>query len=74
MDPFEEHRKYVSLFGGILTLLLVMAIIYGVLSIDNSKEPPQKFEVVDTYKSCDVVRYLPSSVSTYKFFLDCSNK
>ena len=38
-------------------------------------EPDQKFEVVDTYKGrCDVVRYTDSSMATYKYFLDCSNK
>jgi hypothetical protein len=72
MDPFEEHRKRVSPFGGILTLLLIMASIHGVLSIDNSKEPPQKFEVVDTYKGCEVVRYTPPSSAHYHYFLDCT--
>jgi hypothetical protein len=72
MDPFEEHRKRVSPFGGILTLLLVMASIHGVLSIDNSKEPPQKFEEVDTYKNCVVIRYTPPNSARYHYFLDCT--
>ena len=38
-------------------------------------EPKGNFEVVDTYKDrCDVVRYTDSSMATYKYFLDCSNK
>ena len=37
-------------------------------------EPKGNFEVVDTYKGCDVVRYTDSSMATYKYFLDCSNK
>jgi hypothetical protein len=36
--------------------------------------PDQKFEVVDTYKGCEVVRYTPGSMATYKYFLDCSDK
>jgi hypothetical protein len=37
-------------------------------------EPEQKFEVVDTYKGCDVVRYTPTNAALYTYFLDCSNK
>lgn len=42
--------------------------------------PPQKgvesprFEVVDNYKGCDVVRYEVYSMATYQYFLDCSEK
>jgi len=36
------------------------------------KEPPQKFEVVDTYKSCEVVRYTPPNSAHYHYFLDCT--
>jgi hypothetical protein len=37
-------------------------------------EPKGNFEVVDTYRGCDVVRYSDGSMATYKYFLDCSNK
>jgi len=36
--------------------------------------PDQKFEVVDTYKGCDVVRYTPDQSARYTYFLDCKNK
>jgi hypothetical protein len=29
------------------------------------------FEVVDTYKGCDVVRYSPTNAARYHYFLDC---
>jgi len=32
------------------------------------------FEVVDTYKGCDVVQWHYSMLAEYKYFLDCSNK
>jgi hypothetical protein len=35
-------------------------------------EPDQKFEVVDTYKGCDVVRYTPDNSARYTYFLDCN--
>jgi len=33
---------------------------------------PQKFEIVDTYKNCEVVRYTPPSSARYHYFLDCA--
>jgi len=33
--------------------------------------PERKFEVVDTYKGCDVVQYLPEYSGRYYFFLYC---
>jgi hypothetical protein len=36
--------------------------------------PDQKFEVVDTYKGCEVVRYTPDNSARYTYFLDCKNK
>ena len=35
--------------------------------------PKTNFEVVDTYKGCDVVRYTDGSMATYKYFLHCNN-
>lgn len=37
-------------------------------------EPDQKFEVVDTYNGCEVVRYTPDNSARYTYFLDCKNK
>jgi hypothetical protein len=36
-------------------------------------EPKGNFEVVDTYRGCDVVRYTDGSMATYKYFLDCTD-
>ena len=36
-------------------------------------EPKGNFEVVDTYRGCDVVRYTNDSMATYKYFLDCTD-
>jgi hypothetical protein len=54
---------------GIGVLSLVMVIDPGE---DVKPSPPdQKFEVVDTYKGCDVVRYTPDQSARYTYFLDC---
>ena len=40
--------------------------------LESQPSPPeQKFEVVDTYKECDVVRYTPDNSARYSYFLDC---
>jgi ABC-type long-subunit fatty acid transport system fused permease/ATPase subunit len=54
-----------SLFGFILFLPLYLAIT------ETTEEPPQKFEVVDTYKNCVVIRYTPHNSAHYHYFLDC---
>lgn len=35
--------------------------------------PPSRFEVVDQYKGCSVVRYAQSNMAEYKYFLHCPN-
>ena len=35
-------------------------------------EPKGNFEVVDTYKGCDVVRYTVPIEAKYHYFLDCN--
>jgi len=64
-------------------VLLGVIVGMGVLSLfmvinpgeDVKPSPPdQKFEVVDTYKGCEVVKYTDSSMATYKYFLDCDKK
>jgi len=50
---------------------------FKILLVPLLIQPPQKgvkpprFEVVDNYKGCDVVRWEPSGYAEYKFFLDC---
>jgi hypothetical protein len=55
-----------SFFGFILFFPLYLAIT------ETPKEPPQKFEEVDTYKNCVVIRYTPVNSARYHYFLDCA--
>jgi hypothetical protein len=34
----------------------------------------QKFQIVDTYKGCDVVQYTPTNAARYHYFLDCTEE
>jgi len=53
--------------------LSVLLILNGAANwVESKPSPPErKFEVVDTYKGCDVVRYTPDYSARYAYFLDC---
>jgi hypothetical protein len=61
--------KNAVIFGGILIFLA--AVMNGAANLFESQPPDQKFEVVDTYRGCDVVRYTPDNSARYSYFLDC---
>ena len=45
-----------------------------VMTLDRPVEvskPTSNFEVIDVYKSCDVVRYAAPNGANYHYFLDC---
>ena len=74
---FKDFLSGVMLGVGTLGVVGLLAIILNGAAnwLDAQPSPPdQKFEVVDTYKGCDVVRYTDSSMATYKYFLDCKDK
>jgi len=60
------------LFGFII--FSPMLLVIKETSKKTSKEPSQKFEEVDTYKNCVVIRYTPPNSAHYHYFLDCSNE
>jgi hypothetical protein len=58
----------------VVLFLLVLAFLMNAAGnwLKAQPSPPdQKFEVVDTYKNCDVVRWTQSNFAEYKYFLDC---
>lgn len=50
---------------------MVPTIIDGFRKPAEPKPEPQRFEVVDNYKGCDVVRWTNNQFAEYKYFLDC---
>jgi hypothetical protein len=68
-------KEFLRGFGVFLGASAVFILILLVLSYFASGGEPLKpsFEVVDTYKGCDVVRYAPHQVAEYKYFLYCEN-
>lgn len=60
------------LLGAILATAF-LTFYYTFREDSNSKpqKPQSNFEVVDTYKGCDVVRYDNPNLANYQYFLDC---
>jgi hypothetical protein len=61
----------------LLGIVIGMAFItaFSVFTQEDELEAPKSnFEVVDTYKGCDVVRWTGThNLATYKYFLNCKN-
>lgn len=57
-----------------LLIFIVGAIIYAGVQAGHIKAVPetQKFSVVDTYKGCSVVRFIPPGDAKSHYFLDCN--
>ena len=64
---FKEFRNGVAVTLGIVGFgIIIIAVLSKTTPIDQPS-----FEVVDTYKGCDIVRYAPHQVAEYKYFLYC---
>jgi hypothetical protein len=63
---YELARGFTLCLGIVVTALSLVVIFSP-----NEKQSGAKFEVVDRYKQCDVVRYTDRS-NGWNFFLDCS--
>ena len=74
MSDFEYQRTLIiGVIIGASVCILGFSMMRPTQPVETPK-PKGNFEVVDTYKGCDVVRYTDGSMATYKYFLDCSNK
>jgi hypothetical protein len=69
-------KELIRGFGVFASASAVFIVIILVLAYFSSGGEPSKpsFEVVDTYKGCDIVRYAPHQVAEYKYLLHCENK
>jgi hypothetical protein len=74
----EAFQEFVKAFGftSVVMVLFMLSMLF-LINLGNQK-PPQKgvesprFEVVDKYKGCDVVRWEQAGLAEYKYFLHCS--
>jgi hypothetical protein len=65
-EAFVEFRN-----GAVFVLaVLVGPALLAALFFSGEPQSVKKFEVVDTYRTCDVVRYTDRS-NNWHYFLDC---
>ena len=68
----KELLRGVGVFLGASAVFIVILMVLAHFASGGKPLEPS-FEVVDTYKGCDVVRYAPHQVAEYKYFLYCEN-
>lgn len=72
MNKLDYYRAV--LLGGVLAAFF-LSMFYVFIQDDDPKTQPftpkSNFEVVDTYKGCDLVRWTSSQLAEYKYFLHC---
>jgi len=76
MTPEDDRYALKEFLNGVAVILGVVGVailIIGVLTMNNAPIDQPSFEVVDQYEGCDVVRYSPNQVSTYKYLLYCED-
>ena len=65
-EAFHEFRN-----GALFVLAaLALAALFVAIFLPGEEQPKAKFEVVDKYKNCDVVRYTDRS-NSWHYLLDC---
>jgi hypothetical protein len=67
-EALQEVGKGVAF--GLLGMGLLILLIWVLNGASPETNPEERFKVVDSYDSCDVVRYTDSS-NRYNYFLHC---
>jgi hypothetical protein len=65
-EAFNEFARGATF---VIVVMGVVALFIGTFGTSDPT-PEKRFEVVDTYKGCDVVRYTDRS-NSWNYFLDC---
>jgi hypothetical protein len=66
--------QYRAVLLGVVIGMAFLSFFYIFTTEDEPSTPDQKFEVVDTYRGCSVVRYSPTNAARYSYFLDCTDE
>jgi len=61
------------IFGTTVVVLSLLLVFYMIKPNQPAEalQYESKFEVIDTYNGCAVVRYSPPNGANYHYFLDC---
>jgi hypothetical protein len=69
----SDRAAAIEFIRGAGFVILIMGIFFGFIATLGEFDPPsaEKFVVEDSYKGCDVVRYMPPKRAESVYFLDC---
>jgi len=67
----KEFLRGVGVFAATSIVFIIILIVLAHFASGDKPINESSFEVVDTYKECDVVRYAPHQAAEYKYFLYC---
>ena len=65
-----DHRTDMILRGVVSAIAILGFMLITFAIIENNSEPIKKFQVVDKYKNCNVVRYTDPS-NQWHYLLHC---
>ena len=71
---FKEFLRGFGVFASASAVFIVIMLVLAHFASGGKQISEPSFEVVDTYKGCDIVRYAPHQVAEYKYFLHCEDK
>jgi hypothetical protein len=67
-EELEKYRNFVVIAAGFGAAGILLTSIFR-----PEAQPSNKFEVVDKYQGCEVVRYTDPS-NEWQYFLDCRQR
>jgi hypothetical protein len=69
----EVFREFVRGFAFCIAVVGTLMLVVGIFgTADEAKPKPEdRFQVVDQYGPCEVVRYAPKGDAKFVYFLDC---
>jgi len=59
------------IFTAVISIFLLAFLMNTSANWLEAQPAEEKFQVVDTYKDCDIVRYTPDNSARYSYLLDC---
>ena len=71
--PDYYHAMLLGAVMGIGFLSLFYVFFGADATTKPQYRPTSNFEVIDSYKGCDVVRYDDNKMATYKYFIHCND-
>jgi hypothetical protein len=73
----NRQDYYRAVLLGVIVGMGFLSLFMVINPGEDVKEPvasKSNFEVVDTYKGCEVVRWTNNQLAEYKYFLDCKDR